>query len=136
MTTLLESRISHRRLRLLSRKARESEIDNEEPPRRRLPCPDRNRSHDGPSNVCFPNNLSNSSVVDDVLRKTTTAFRRRQGQRRRRDRERNDRVLTPSEKNIRLRAVCAITATRSNYTHNIYRFFLLTKTGTSLLKSE
>ena len=72
MSTLLESRIRHR---LLSRKARETEIDNEDPPRRRVPCPDR----DGATNVCFPKILSNSSAVDDALRKSSPAYRRGQG---------------------------------------------------------
>ena len=49
MSTLLESRINHRHVRLLPRKARESEIINEEPLRRRLPllmCPETNNDTD------------------------------------------------------------------------------------------
>ena len=49
MSTLLESRINHRHVRLLPRKAHESEIINEEPLRRRLPllmCPETNNDTD------------------------------------------------------------------------------------------
>ena len=38
MTSLLESRLHHHRVRTLSRKARESEIHEQEPPNRRLPA--------------------------------------------------------------------------------------------------
>ena len=132
MSTLLESRISHRRHRLLSRKARETELDNEDPPRRRVPCPDR----DGATNVCFPKILSNSSAVDDALRKSSPAYRRGQGQRRRQEQKRKDRFLTQSVTNKRLRLVRTIAPTRLSYTHYIYRSFLLMKKGTLLLESE
>lgn len=160
MSTLLDSRESHHRVRLLSRKVRETEIDNEECPRRQQPCANTNRGcdeltmrqrgqrkrrqiekdrrtdnllktvQDRASNICFPKNLSNVSVVDDALRESSTPYRRRQRQRQRRQQERMNSISTCTKQNERLRLGSTTSNTYICNAHYIYRSCLQTETAT------
>ena len=75
MTSLLESRAHHQRVRILSRKAQESEVHDQDPPSRRL--------HVAPPLLVSTNE--------------STLTRRQRGQRRRRQREKN--LRDPQESN-------------------------------------
>lgn len=72
MTSLLDSRLLHQRVRTLSRKARESDVYEQEPRRRRLPA----RDHTSAPGSNYCGELSN----------------RQRSQQRRRRKERDDRV--------------------------------------------
>ena len=92
MSTLLDSRAHHRRLRVVSRKARETELYNEEPQNRRLPV-----RVDG---------VTNNSVTNNVVAQLSNCSRRQQGQRRRRDNERKEKSSIRRTREQGSRLVC------------------------------
>jgi len=118
MSTLLDSRAHHRRVRVLSRKARESEIFNEEPRnRRRLFNPEslsdnsaeRLRTcQDDTDNVCFSNVFAHSQVTENVLRQTSSRSRRQAGQLRRQDNVRKKKAGTRTKRELQSRPVRSI----------------------------
>ena len=118
MSTLLDSRAHHRRVCVLSRKARESEIFNEEPRnRRRLFNPEsvsdnsveRLRTcQDDTENVCFSNVFARSPVTENVLRQTSSRSRRQAGQLRRQDNVRKKKAGTRRIRELQPRPVGSI----------------------------
>ena len=103
MSSLLESRKHHQRVRVLSRKAQESNVLEQEPSNRRLPnmattdnsleplsarqrgqrqCREREKkeqvmsSREQCSTVCLSSVFPRTSVVDGVLEQTSTTHRR------------------------------------------------------------
>ena len=133
MATLLESRAQHRRVRLLSRNVRESEVYEQDPPSRRLPVnrdqqlTTRQRGQrrrrerekqlsnsvvDEPANVCLSNIFTHSSVVQnsDNNRQSSIRLRREHGQRVRRERERNRRIYDHQSRFVSEDYICICTA--------------------------
>lgn len=129
MSSLLQSRAQHKRLRILSRKARETEVYDRDPPhtprpvanatsterlsnRQRSQRERRRREHDERLNddVHSPCDLSNifsrSSIPDNVLQQTGTRFRRKKAQQARRLRERTISARTVSHQDIQTHSVC------------------------------
>jgi len=131
MTTLLDSRKQHLRSWTLSRKVRKAEVLNGEPSNRRLPviCRDTHkpeildeRPHDAlqpvlcpdsvpiivsteNANICPSNDFAHSSVMDEVLERSSTHFRWQQSQRIRRDRERRQKAGKRRKRDNHIRLV-------------------------------
>ena len=137
MATLLESRAHQHRVRLLSRKARESQMYEQDPPSRRLPVnPDhelttRQRAQrrrrerekhvsmnrvDEMANVCVSNMFAHSSAAQngDIVRQSNTRSRREEGQRLRRV---NERMRMTQERPTRLVSNVYIHMYTAFYTH-------------------
>ena len=118
MSTLLDSRAHHRRVRVLSRKARECEIFNEVPRNRRRPFNPESVSdnsakrlrtfQDDTENVCFSNVFAYSPVTDNVLQQTSSRSRRQAGQVRRQDNVRKKMGGARRIRELQSRPVCSI----------------------------
>ena len=92
MSTLLDSHSHHCRHRVLSQKAWETELYNEEPENCRQPVP--------------VDEVANNSITNNDVGQLSNCSRRQQGQRRRRDNERMEKSSIHRTRQLRLRLVC------------------------------